>query len=251
MRAALSVTRVTPEVERNLQNILKSIAEAAQVGADLVLFAETALTGLITNGDPAHDLPLGRVIPSLATDRICEAAKRHAIYVALGLVEREGDSLYDSAALVDPKGRIAMKYRRISLGWRDHKWDPSLYREGTEIPRVRTAFGSLAFLICGDLFDDDLCARVREMRVDYLLCPMSRNFDGNAYDQARWDREERHEYAGRAPLVGATLLLVNQLGGDFEPDAGDSFGGAMAVANDGRVIAELPLGKPGLLALDV
>lgn len=251
MKVALAVTRVTADVEQNLQAILDAVAKASQAGADLVLFAETALTGLINNGDPAHDLPLGQVIPGPATDRIYASARKHGMYVALGLFEREGDSLYDSAVLAGPDGDIAMKYRRVSKGWRDLGWDASVYREGDALPHIDTPLGSMAFLICGDLFDDDLCDRVREMDVDYLLYPMSRNYIGDAYDQAKWDMETRTEYVDRAKLAGASLLLVNQLGGSFEPDAGDAFGGAMAVSKDGRTLAEMPLGRPGLLLVNL
>lgn len=251
MKVALTVNRVTADSERNLENILDSVAQASCAGADLVLFAETALTGLINNGDLRHDLPLGRNIPGPETDRVCKAAKKHGIYVALGLFEREGDSLYDSAILAAPDGRIAMKYRRISKGWRGLRWDPSVYREGQALERVDTPLGSMAFMICGDLFDDDLCERVRQMGVDYLLYPMARIYTGDAYDQAKWDSETRAEYISRVAPIGATLLLVNGLGGGFEPDAGDEFGGAMAVAKDGRVLVEMPLGRAGLLVVDV
>jgi predicted amidohydrolase len=63
MKAALVVNRVLPDVDANLANILKAAHAAADEGADLVVFPEAALTGLINNDDPAHDLPLGQPIP--------------------------------------------------------------------------------------------------------------------------------------------------------------------------------------------
>lgn len=245
MKAALAVTKITEDAESNLRGILEAIAEASRSGADLVLFAETAPTGLVANGNPAHDLPLGQPVPGPITGRVAAAARVHSIYVGMGLFEREGDCLWDSATLINSDGQIALKYRRISQGWRDREWDPRVYREGTEIGRADTRLGSFAFLICGDLFDDALCARIRDMKIDYLLNPMSR--DDNSCDQARWDRETRSEYLARVAMTRTTALIVNGLGGNFDP----AFGGAMVVSPEGKVVAELPLGKPGILVVDM
>ncbi|MGE5579574.1 MAG: carbon-nitrogen hydrolase family protein [Bacillota bacterium] len=249
MRVALSVRRVFEDAGRNLESLLSAIHSAAEQRADLVVSCEASLTGLINDGDPSHDLPLAVRIPGKETSRISDAAKEDGLFVALGLFEREGDSMFDSAILIDPAGCLSLKYRRISQGWRDRNWDPSIFREGDSIPVSSTPFGSMAFLICGDLFDDDLCARVRAMQVDYVLCPVARNFDDDSYDQERWDKEERAVYARRAAMTGATVLMVNQLGGDHE--SGDSFGGAWVVSREGAILAELPLGKEGILVVDL
>lgn len=245
----MAVTQVTEDVERNVREIPDAIAQASKAGADLVLFSEAAVTGLVNNDDPAHDLPLGQPIPGPVTARVAQVARDHSIYVGLGLLEREAQCLYDSAVLLDPEGRIVLKYRRISLGWRDRGSDPSVYREGDSIRRVDTALGSFAFLICGDLFEEALAERVRSMGIDYVLYPISRNYDSSIYDQERWDRETRAEYVARARLTGATVLLVNQLGAkEFD---GGTFGGAMVVSPSGQILAELPLGRTGVLVANI
>ena len=58
MKAALAVNKVTRDVPANLAGMEQLAEEAADAGADLVLFPEAALTGLINNDDPAHDLPV-------------------------------------------------------------------------------------------------------------------------------------------------------------------------------------------------
>ena len=62
MKAALAVNRVTTDTDANLKMITNMANEAADKQADLVVYAEAALTGLI-NDDPSHDLPLGQPIP--------------------------------------------------------------------------------------------------------------------------------------------------------------------------------------------
>lgn len=45
--------------------------------------------------------------------RICAAAAENAISVALGFSEREGQSIYIAQALIDEKGQIRMKRRKM------------------------------------------------------------------------------------------------------------------------------------------
>ena len=181
--------------------------------------------------------------------RLAEAARADSLYVAAGLLERNGDMLYDSAVLIAPDGEIALRYRRIDPHWHGPRADPSVYREGLDLPVAHTPLGSFAFVICGDLFDDDIVARVRQLKPDWLLFPFARCFDDGSYDQERWDREEKPVYAERVASAGAVTLMANYLA-DRAFDGG-SFGGAMVVSGDGEVIAAYPLGRPGMLVLDL
>jgi len=249
MKAALVVHRVLADRETNLAAILSMAREAADAGAELVLFPEAALTGLINDDDPAHDLPLGQAIPGPVTDVLAELACERDLWLAIGLLEREEDRLYDAAVLLTPNGEIGLRYRRIQPQWHGRRADPAVYRQGTELSKLQTPFGSVAFLICGDLFDDEILRRVRDLRPDWLLFPFARCFDDGSYDQERWDREEWAEYVQRVRLAGIPTLMANYLADRVM--LGGAFGGAMAVAGNGTVVASFPLGKVGILLVDL
>ncbi len=249
MKVALAVIKVTGDRDQNLGVMLEGIHEAARSKADLVVFGEAAPTGLINNDDPVHDLMVAEPVPGPTTNTLAQCAKDAGIYVASGVLEKAGDSLYDSAVLIDRCGDVVLKYRRISPGWHGPKADPSVYRHGEAIPWAETPLGSFAFVICGDLFDETLVERVRALNVDWLLFPFARCFDDGSYDQRRWDQEEKGEYTRYGAKTGAVCFMVNYLS-ERDLDGG-SFGGAMVVGPDGSVLAEMPLGKPGLLLVDV
>ena len=249
MRVGLAVIRVTRDHSQNVDSMVELIREAAGEGADLVLFGEAAPTGLINNDDPTHDMAIAQPIPGPTANTLAQAARDAGVYVALGMLEKDGNCLYDSAVLIDPEGKIILKYHRISPGWHGPTADSSVYRHGESIPLAETPLGSFVFLICGDLFDDVLVERVRTAGADWLLFPFARCFDDGSYDQKRWDEEEKQEYAGYAAKTGAVCMMVNYLS-ERELDGG-SFGGAMIVGCDGSVLAETPLGKPGLWLFDL
>jgi predicted amidohydrolase len=250
MRAALAVNKVGRDVEVNLTTIVGMAEEAAHSGAQLVVFPEAALTGLINNDDPTHDLPFGQTIPGPATDVLSRATREHDLWLAIGLLELDGDRLFDSAVLLGPDGQIALKYRRNQPQWHGKDADPMVYCQGSEVPKADTPLGRFTILICGDLFDDAIVQKARSLQPDWVLLPFARSFGDRSVDQARWDREEVPEYTKRATMTGATCLMVNYLGGkDLEEDA--TFGGAMVVSTRGEIIDRLPLGETGLLMVDL
>jgi len=249
MRAALICNRVSGELEKDLAHMEELARRAARQGAELMLFPEAAATGLRNNDDPAHDLPLGTAIPGPITARLAGLARETNAYVASGILEREGNCLYDSAVLVRPDGELALRYRRISPKWHGRKADGAVYREGGDISFASTPYGRLVILICGDLFDDEVIERTRRLRPDYLLVPFARSFDDGSFDQRRWDEEES-KYVARAAKAGSTTLMVNLL-----EDRGISewpcFGGALAASMDGKILFRLPLGQSGVLLAEV
>ncbi len=248
MKAALAINPVVTDIDANLMTILNMVNEAADDHADLVVFGEAALTGLINNDDPSHDLPLGQPIPGPVTDMLLALARKRHVWLAIGILEREGKTLYDSAVLLTPSGEVELKYRRIQPQWHGRSPDPSVYRQGTNLPRVETSFGSFAFLICGDLWDDELVERARDLRPDWLLYPFLNSLVGE-----RWGKELKPSYAERAKLIGATTLMTSYLA-DLPPedmDLGGAVGGAIVVSSDGTVVDSLPPGRTGILLVDL
>ncbi len=250
VRVALVVPRITADPNLNLAVIERMATEAASSGAGLVLFPEAALTGLINNDDPAHDTPLAQAIPGPATEQLGSLCRRLGIWLGFGMLERDEAKLYDSAVLLEPDGRIGIVYRRIQSQWHGSKADPAIYRQGTEIPTAATPIGTMAFLLCGDLFDDAIVSRFRCLDLDWLLFPFARSFADGTADQTRWDRDELPRYAERVGMAQTPAFMVNYLTDDSLP--GDhSFGGAFMISARGEVLASLPLGEDGILIVEM
>jgi 5-aminopentanamidase len=99
--------------DRNLEKILSNIHEAAAVGAELIVLPECALTGYcFTSREEAA--PVAEAVPGPATEKIAVAAKALGVTVVVGLLEREGDNIYNSAAVITPAG-ILGTYRKVHL----------------------------------------------------------------------------------------------------------------------------------------
>ncbi len=214
----------------------------------MLLFPETAPTGLINNGDPNHDLPLGEKIPEgPTTKRLARLCKQLSIYIGITIFERDKNCLYDTAILIDTAGSTILKYRRISKGWRTSKADPKIYRLGNSMPTVKTSFGKLGFLICGDLFDDKILKLLRQKKPDMVLFLVACSFDDRSCNQCRWNKELK-EYTAQIKKLGATTLMTNYLSDKL---SGGYFGGAAVVSKSGKILNSLPLGREGILLADL
>ena len=246
LTTALAVPRLTTDVDANWAEIERWAHEAAGRGAGLVLFPEAALTGFVHRGDPAYDRQLAIPVPGVATDRLAALARACSMHLAIGVLERAGAALYDTALLFGPDGRILLKYRRINPCWHTREADPAVYRQGRALPVARTALGRVAFLICGDITDDALLARIRALRPNWLLLPIARGFDEDVHDEQDWVEQEVGNYGEKVARAGAVTLLVNYMG-----DMDGFYGGAVAYRADGSVLAMRPLYQPGLLIVDL
>jgi predicted amidohydrolase len=101
------------DVPANRSAILDRLARAADLGAKLVVFPECALTGYgFDSRDEAR--PHAEPIPGPSTEIIARACRERGVFVVFGLIERDGDRLFNACALVGPDGLVG-SYRKVHM----------------------------------------------------------------------------------------------------------------------------------------
>jgi len=238
MRLCLIPLKIRPaETAANLSAVRARVREVARSRPDLVCLPECTLTGYLY--EDADVRRLAEPIPGPATERMGALARKYKIFLCFGLLEVAGTNFFNSAVLLDRQGRILLHHRKIC--------EHPPFTNGTTVQTVKTELGRLSVLICGDLFDEDATSQLDDS-VDLLLVPMARSFDGRSPDLERWLREERQVYLDGVKAVGVTTAIVNA----FEVAAeGASFGGALIVDKNGRLLAESPHGTDEALIYDL
>jgi predicted amidohydrolase len=121
------------------------IAQAAEQKADLVVLPET-LTYYGTGKSMAE---CAETVPGPSTEYFGKLAKQHNLYIVAGLVEREGKTLYNTAALLGPEGQLVGKYRKLTLPRGEIE---AGITPGHEYPVFETRFGKVGMMICYDGF---------------------------------------------------------------------------------------------------
>jgi hypothetical protein len=112
----VAVAQTAPELganQKNLNQVIEWLGEAAAEGARLVVFPECALSGYLL--DDLNELErFAEPVPGPAIRRLAEACARQQVYTVVGLLERGAEAIYNSAVLVGPDGLIAC-YRKAHL----------------------------------------------------------------------------------------------------------------------------------------
>lgn len=167
-KLALIQMRVIPaQRDTNLARAAEMIAEAAMHGAKVILLPECLDIG----GD--HDSPplakAGPIPDGPACSALRRAAVKHGLYLCAGLVEREGDFCYNAAVLIDPKGEVLLKHRKIN----EVEHIQHLYGLGDRLGTVTTPLGKIGVLICADATarDHAILQTLGYMGADIVLSP--------------------------------------------------------------------------------
>jgi len=99
--------------ERNLVKILENLDRAARAGAGIVVFPECALSGYCFDSRE-EAWPEAETVPGPSTERIAAAASNISCTVVVGLLERDGEEIYNAAAVITPLG-ILGTHRKVHL----------------------------------------------------------------------------------------------------------------------------------------
>ena len=111
--AAVQMDPKLGKLDANRRVILHHLDEAAKNGATLVAFPECALTGY-GFASRAEALACAETIPGPTVQQVAEACVRLGTFCVFGLLEADGDRLYNACVLVGPEGLIG-SYRKIHL----------------------------------------------------------------------------------------------------------------------------------------
>jgi N-carbamoylputrescine amidase len=207
----------------NFVRIENAIRQAKDAAADIICLPEMAILGWV-NPD-AHDRACP--IPGGDSDHLCELSKKYEIYLCAGLAEKDGTKLYDSAVLIDEKGAIVLKHRKINI--LTELMTPP-YTPGKGVNVVETKFGKIGLLICADTHEDEILERMAQLKPDLLLIPY-----GYAEREKNWPEHGKElervvNEAGRK--TGAVVIGTNLVGEIAKgPWRGRIFGGHSVAAD--------------------
>jgi predicted amidohydrolase len=141
------------------------IAEAARQGADLVVLPET-LTYYGTRGTPAD---VAEPIPGPSVAYFAELARKHNIYIVVGLYERSGHLVYNVAVLLGPDGRIVGIYRKVTLPTGEVERGVA---PGKDYPVFTTRFGKVGLMVCYDGFFPEVARELTKNGAEVIAWPV-------------------------------------------------------------------------------
>ena len=221
--AAVQMEPKLMDTTENLNRMKSMTREAASRGANLIVFPECSLTGYVFHGR-TEAIPYAETIPGPSSEELARLCRELQVLVIYGLLEKNGDRLYNAAALTGPQGFIA-GYRKNHLPFLG--LDRFVDLDHQSIEPHKTPIGTIGLQICYDIAFPE-SARVLTLLGAEILA-LSTNFP-----QGRAEKY-RHVICARAFENRVYVVSANRVG----TERSHSFGGLSMIADvSGEILSQ-------------
>ncbi|MBN1333983.1 MAG: carbon-nitrogen hydrolase family protein [Synergistales bacterium] len=159
--AVVQAAPVIMDREKTVDKALGLIEECSLKGAQIVLFPEAFIPayprGLSFGTVIGSRSPQGRddfyryfknsvIIPGDTTRILGDAARKHGIFLVMGIIEQDGGTLYCTTIYFGPDGKLLGKHRKLKpTGSERIIWGEG---DGSTLTVVDTPYGKMGGLIC-------------------------------------------------------------------------------------------------------
>ena len=183
----VAVVQASPVVfdrERTLEKLCSLAGEAARKGARLVLFPEAFVSayprGLDFGAVVGNRTEAGRRdfqrywessvdVPGPAVDALAKTARTHDIHLVVGVVERDGGTLYCTVLFFAPDGSYLGKHRKVMPTASERLvWG---FGDGSTMPVFDTPLGKLGAVICWENYLPLLRAAMYAKGIELYCAP--------------------------------------------------------------------------------
>ena len=268
MSFAAAVVQASPVVfdrERTIDKIADLTADAARGGAKLVVFPEAFVSsypkGLDFGARVGGRTPVGRDyfkkywdsavdIPGAGIDRLAEIAGETGVYLVLGVIERDGGTLYCTVVFFDPEGNYLGKHRKLMPTSMERiVWG---FGDGSTLPVYDTPLGKLGSVICWENYMPLLRMAMYSKGIQLYCAP-------TADDRDNWLASMKHiALEGRCYVFSCCQYLTRgDCPDDYDavqgsdPDTVLMRGGSVIIGPLGKVLAGPLYGSEGILTAEV
>ncbi|PWC33032.1 NAD(+) synthase [Azospirillum sp. TSO35-2] len=235
-RLSIALAQTNPtagSLAANADRIRAARAAAAARGADLVVFPEGALSGV-----PALDLlrkPFFLDAVETAVRALAAETADGGPALLVGTPWRDGGKRHNAALLLDKGAVAAVRFQAEMRGGPDAM---DRFEAGPMPGPVNVRGVRIGLSIGGDLATADVVETLAESGAELLVALLASPFAAQSHD-------ERVQTAVRRVVEsGLPLIAVNAVGGQDERVFD---GGSLALASDGRLVAQAPLFAEHLL----
>lgn len=247
--AAIQFSPVKGRVADNLDRIAELARSAAEQGADVCVFPESATCGYVLEGAAGEH--------ALTADELFDGLRQRlsgidsSIDLLVGFYESSGGQPHNSAGYMQfgPVGeRLIHVYRKFFLPTYGVFDEERFHSRGKELGLFDTRFGKFGVLICEDVWHSVLGTLLAVGGAEILLVPSASPARGFSDDKPgnvlRYERmlrgisEEHGMYAVASMLTG------------FEGGKGFS-GGSMVFDPFGSLLAQCPVGEEAMVLAEI
>lgn len=214
-------------------NLFLQVIEKAVPAADIIVLPE----GITVVGNHKPFTEVAEPVPGPTTVRLGEMARAKHSYIVAGIYEREGQTIYNTAVLLDREGNVTGKYRKVYLPREELEGGLT---PGSDYPVFRTDFGKVGMMICWDVQYADPARALALGGAELILMPIwggnltlgkARAIENHVflassgYDYPTYILDPDGEVLSQAPHLGSVAMATIDLNRRYvDPWLGDMRG---------------------------
>jgi nitrilase len=264
LAACVQAAPVAFDLRATLEKAGDLAADAARQGARLILFPEAFVSayprgasfGATIGARSAEGRELFRIyhassieIPGPAVDALGQIARQSRAHLVMGVIERDGGTLYCTVVTFAPDGRFLGKHRKMMpTGSERLVWG---FGDGSTMPLFETEIGRLGSVICWENYMPMMHAAMYAQRVEVYCAPTA--------DGPTWLPSMQHiALEGRCFVLSSNQFCRrSDYPDDYpsdlpsEPDAIVSRGGSCIVDPLGAVLAGPLWDREGIITAEI
>ncbi|MBP5393750.1 MAG: carbon-nitrogen hydrolase [Bacteroidaceae bacterium] len=227
MKIGIIQQSCTASIEENRKKLVKSIAELAKQGAQLVVLQELHDSPYFCQTEDVENFCYALPIPGEATEFYSKVAKEQKVVLVTSLFERRAPGLYHNTAVVfESDGSIAGIHRKMHI-----PDDPAYYEKFYFTPGdlgfhpIQTSIGKLGVQVCWDQWYPEGARLMALQGADLLIYPTAIGFESTDTKEEQQRQREAWITIQRSHAIanGIPVIAVNRVG--FEPDPSGTTGG--------------------------
>jgi nitrilase len=246
-----------------LSKLSRLAADAAKQGARLAVFPEAFVGGYPKGMDFGARVGsrsvAGRewfarysasaiVVPGPETDMIAEVARAHSMHLVVGIIERDGGTLYCTALIFGPDGLLLGRHRKLMPTAMERLiWGQG---DGSTLPVVETGIGKIGAVICWENYMPLLRMAMYAQGIELYCAP-------TVDDRETWALSMRHiAVEGRCFVLSAVQFMTRDdapADCPIDAKAGNTLirGGSIIVGPLGEVLAGPVFDHEAVLVADI
>ncbi|MBI4361495.1 carbon-nitrogen hydrolase [Candidatus Micrarchaeota archaeon] len=240
------------DAEKNVEKAVHLVEQAAQKKAHVVCLQELYRSPYFPQrGDEAF-FDYAEPLQGPTFKALSPMAKKHKLYLVAPLFEKRAPGVYfNSAIVLDPRGKMAGHYRKMHVPQDAHSFSEKYYfAEGDKgYCVVDTPHGKLGILICWDQWYPE-AARITSLKgADILFYPTAIGWHKNEAKQNRPDQLNAWKTMHQSHAIANNVFVAaaNRVGNE---DDLTFWGHSLVAAPSGRILAEASLEKEEVLVAE-
>ncbi len=248
--------------EGSLEKTIQLTEDAVAEGAELIVFPEAFLSayprgmdfGAVVGSrsdegrEMFHKYWASSVdVPGPEVDLLAETAQNHKVYLVIGVIERDGGTLYCTVLFFSPDGYLGKHRKLMPTASERLVWG---YGNGSTLPVYDTSLGKLGAVICWENYMPLMRMTMYSKGIQLYCAPTADNRDS-------WHASMRHiATEGRCFVLSCNQFVrakdyPKDLCPSDDPEEIVSRGGSCIVDPFGNFLVEPHFGTEAILTADL